>query len=278
MSDDWITWTIEHSPYSGGALVVHLTLALAADVDGNIEGLSHTAIAAIGRCSFGHVARLVREMEREGLLTIVAPPIGRRPAAMRLVRLDLPAVARAPERGQTPVARASARGQRPKPTPPPEPVARASAPGLQETPDPHTLISLPNALPPPCNASRSKPERATEPALFDVPADLADARPVVKRPARKPRKHETEARTIVDAVWLRLDPKPAQPYIAIVKIAEALLASGWAAPSIENAMCAVPTISTRWVESALRRARGGPTSPGATIDRDRTQPTGEVKL
>jgi hypothetical protein len=75
-------------------------------------------------------------------------------------------------------------------------------------------------------------------------------------------------------MWERVNPKPATPYIGVVKIAEGLLAAGWPADAIGAAMGSVPTISTRWVEAALRRARPAP----AAIDSDRTANTGVVKL
>ena len=83
---------------------------------------------------------------------------------------------------------------------------------------------------------------------------------------------------LVRRVWDRCSPKPATPFIGAVKIAERLLAAGWSAEAVENAMVAAPTISTGAVELVLNRQpkqqRRGAAAPVASR---RDGPQGRVQ-
>lgn len=86
-----------------------------------------------------------------------------------------------------------------------------------------------------------------------------------------------DARSLVEKVWERSNPKPATPFIAAVKIAKALLDAGHERDAIGRAMLAAPTISTRTVEIQLARAR--PQKPsGPEIMEDRDGPSGRLDL
>lgn len=54
---------------------------------------------------------------------------------------------------------------------------------------------------------------------------------------------KSEAKAIVDAWWETLEVKPAQPYIAIVKVIDKCLKSGWSAELIASALREAPVIS-----------------------------------
>lgn len=83
------------------------------------------------------------------------------------------------------------------------------------------------------------------------------------------------ARGITQRVWERRDKPPAQPFVAVVKIAQALLDAGWSSTEVEDTMTTVPTISTRWCEAELNRRQCKPEA----IDTDREGPPVErIKL
>lgn len=79
-------------------------------------------------------------------------------------------------------------------------------------------------------------------------------------------------RRIVERVWERKNPKPATPFVAVVKIARKLLDAGWEPQRIEDAMVAVPTISIGWLEGNLngngsrQRGQAGADDKQARID------------
>lgn len=89
-------------------------------------------------------------------------------------------------------------------------------------------------------------------------------------------------RAIATEVWdarkIAGKPVPAQPFVAVAKIGEALLDAGHAPAAIVSAMNAVPTISTRWVEAELARRAGltgQRTGPRARVEGPRSPvPTG----
>jgi len=85
------------------------------------------------------------------------------------------------------------------------------------------------------------------------------------------------ARSLVQRVWERSDPKPATPFIAAVKIAERLLAAGHSRDAIGHAMLDAPTISTGAVELQLNRGRNG-SRRSSLLDEDRGGPVGRVQL
>lgn len=137
--------------------------------------------------------------------------------------------------------------------PGPRDTARSSTPEEVEEEDP--LAGTPTARLP----------------LDDVPA--VDPEPA---PAKDPIKER--AREIVTKVWERSDPKPATPFVGVVKIAERLLRAGHDPQAIGRAMLAVPTISTGWVEAEIRKSSGTPPSRRAPIDTDRDAPEGRIDL
>ncbi len=89
---------------------------------------------------------------------------------------------------------------------------------------------------------------------------------------------EVTAREVTAEVWEARDPKPAQPFVAVVGVAVRLLAAGWERDKVRDAMVAVPTISTGWCEGWLNDARGrGRPAPGRAVTTDRAAPTGRVR-
>lgn len=58
-----------------------------------------------------------------------------------------------------------------------------------------------------------------------------------------PASPKTEAHRIVDAWWESLTPKPAQPYIAIVKVVQQCLKNGWSDELIASALREAPVVS-----------------------------------
>lgn len=58
-----------------------------------------------------------------------------------------------------------------------------------------------------------------------------------------PASPKTEAHRIVDDWWEALSPKPAQPYIAIVKVVQQCLKNGWPEELIANALREAPVVS-----------------------------------
>lgn len=106
-----------------------------------------------------------------------------------------------------------------------------------------------------------------------------------RAPVRVEREQENEsqkeregaaARQVAERVWERADPKPATPFIGAMKLASRLLAAGHEPDAIVEAMTAVPTISTGWVEAELARRRGKRAKVGLPIDEDRDAPGGKV--
>lgn len=84
-------------------------------------------------------------------------------------------------------------------------------------------------------------------------------------------------RGIAGRIYKLKDPRPAQPFMAIVKIAEALLDAGNDPGAVERAMLVVPTISTRSVELELNRKPLTRTQP-APVDTEREAAGGIVQL
>jgi hypothetical protein len=77
------------------------------------------------------------------------------------------------------------------------------------------------------------------------------------------------------------NPRPAQPFMAVVKIAEALLDAGNDPCKVEQAMLVVPTISTRSVELEMNRVRPNPIARRTELmqgEADRAKPSGVIKL
>lgn len=83
-------------------------------------------------------------------------------------------------------------------------------------------------------------------------------------------------RGIAGRIWKLKNPRPAQPFMAIVKIAEALLDAGNDPCAVERAMLVVPTISTRSVEFELNRKPTTRTQPA--VDTEREAAGGIVQL
>lgn len=136
-------------------------------------------------------------------------------------------------------------------------------------PQAHIPTAPQGALPiAPQGASESRPRARLEEQSLEQPLEQTkDPDPVTVR-----------AKEIVDKVWERSSPKPATPYIGVVKIAEALLRAGHDPQAIGRAMLAVPTISTRWVEAEINRSGGPPESRRTPIDTNRDAPEGRIDL
>jgi hypothetical protein len=123
----------------------------------------------------------------------------------------------------------------------------------------------------------------SQPPLLTCPNEIptnnadADASTRASRSKREPREHEAEARAITAEAWEQITPKPAVPFVAVVKIVEPFVGAGWPRDRIVAALVAVPTISTRWVEAELRGKASGPQGERAMIT-DRSTPGGTIPL
>lgn len=242
VSESHRVWVWTRSPYTGGGLVVHLALAESADDDGIVQHDAHE-LAVFTRTTPAHVRRVTAELVDEGLAEVLEPKRGRRPATIALVCLDAPdgtssgALPRTAARQQPSSTRRAARQQ--------QPVEQSHLFTNEVSEDQDK----------PTTASHGSTRRAAR---------------------REPRQHELEARAITERVWQRLDPPPAQRFIAVAKIAEQLLTS-FDAQSIEDAMVEVPTISVRWVEARIRGSNPK-TQRRDNIDDDRQTPGGLIQL
>ena len=78
------------------------------------------------------------------------------------------------------------------------------------------------------------------------PGDHKEEQGETKKPETQrsaPASPKTEAHRIVDAWWESLTPKPAQPYIAIVKVVQQCLKNGWDDELIASALREAPVVS-----------------------------------
>lgn len=240
-------------PYGNRARGLRMVLLAVADC-ANVDGEhAHPGIAGVVRFSLyssGQARRLLDELEAEGWL-VVTEQGGGRAAGSRHGRAT---VYRVPMGADHPmlVKRASRAGTNPA-------NARVGAPDTRapqaDTRAPEAVTRASGCAP---NGSSNGPSNGTS---NGPPAD-ADGRAVAQR------------------VWDASDPKPATPFIGIVKIAARLLAAGHQPDAIVTAMLAVPTISVGWVEAEIREPRRsrGPGRPAAPVDVDRAAPSGEVQL
>jgi hypothetical protein len=86
---------------------------------------------------------------------------------------------------------------------------------------------------------------------------------------------EPTARGITARVWKLRSHPPAQHFVAVMNIAQALLDAGWPAGEVERVMTIVPTISTRVCELELNRKL--PPS-NRLVDADRDGASGRITL
>lgn len=78
------------------------------------------------------------------------------------------------------------------------------------------------------------------------PGDHKEEQGETKKPETQrsaPASPKTEAHRIVDTWWDSLTPKPAQPYIAIVKVVQQCLKNGWSDELIASALREAPVVS-----------------------------------
>lgn len=137
-------------------------------------------------------------------------------------------------------------------------------------PQAHTPIAPQGALriAPEGAVPQSRPEARSKEQPLEQPEEQT----------KEPDPVSVRAREIVTKVWERSDPKPATPFVGVVKIAERLLRAGHDPQAIGRAMLAVPTISTGWVEAEIKKSSGTPPSRRAPIDTDRDAPEGRIDL
>lgn len=76
-----------------------------------------------------------------------------------------------------------------------------------------------------------------------------------------------DAMFVAKSVFDAKEPKPAQPFVAVVKIAQRLLDAGHDRDAIVSAMLEVPTISVGWVEAKLNGRTNGKPDKQTMIDR-----------
>lgn len=256
MSGKCTGWVGEHGPHpddidregkkygarARGMRLVLLAVADSANVDGQH---SHPGIANVARFSLysaGQCRRTLEELEAEGWLVVTEQGGGRGRATVYTVPMDLDALAER-RASRAPLAGGNARTE---PTQTRAPATETRAPAT----DSRASGCAPNGV---TNGVATETTNGpTSPPAADDPA-----------------------RVVAKAVWEARTPRPAQPFIAIVKIADALLAAGHEPAVIERAMLAVPTISTRWVEAEINRSR--PAQARRPVE-DRSAPSGRIEL
>lgn len=100
----------------------------------------------------------------------------------------------------------------------------------------------------------------------EAPAGGTDSTPkpsgsTVKEPENPPAKAEdpilVASREIVKDWWDATTPKPAQKFVAVVKIVERMLRAGWPPQAVRWALGRAPTPSVGTLEFALRSSRRG---------------------
>lgn len=245
---------LDGAPASGASLLILIALAAEADDVTAEVRLPQSRIARLARSDEGHTRRLVAALTAAGVVEQIEPPSGRRPALLRLC------VDRAPTRATDPVDRASTRA-------------------LQRAVKDEAITKTRPPRPANLHASALEPIAPDEdqPRLVDVPTSTRPQRKAAaaKRP---PREHETTARAVLDAAWKQLNPKPATPYVACVRIVETIIAAGWDPHAVEAAIVAAPTISIRSLEFQLRQRANNNTGDRRPIITDRTTPGGMTQL
>jgi hypothetical protein len=112
----------------------------------------------------------------------------------------------------------------------------------------------------------------TEVAKPSAPAAEAQTLPLGETPAEV-------ARRLVTAWWETQDPRPQQPFVAVVKIVGKALRSGWSESEIQTALDEVPTVSgstlDMWRNRRTQPPRNGAAPPGrALVMTDRSAPGG----
>lgn len=87
MSIKIMSWVWEHSPYKGEALLIHLAVADYANDQGMCWPTQET-LAQKARCSTEHVRRVVKRMQEDGYISIVAASKG--PGSSHTYKLEYP--------------------------------------------------------------------------------------------------------------------------------------------------------------------------------------------
>ena len=254
-------WVGQHGPhpddldrggvkYGNRARGLRMVLLAVADA-ANIEGKhAHPGIGNVARFSLyssGGARRLLEELESEGWLVVTEQGGGRGKATV----YDL-----AMTEARNPVLERRARG--------------AVNTGTSE----RTAVPETRASPPQTRACQPE-TRAPGCAPNGVPTETPTVEPP---PPAKADAAASQGRDIATRVWEASgDTKPATPFIAVTKIAAALVKAGHSPDDIVAAMGTVPTISTRWVEAELNRRR--PRARATTaVTQDRAAPSGRVVL
>jgi hypothetical protein len=146
---------------------------------------------------------------------------------------------------------------------------RESRPDLDGNPATPMVESRPDLSPPTEKTPEKAPEKNDAPPSSDALPGFDDT---TKRPAKAGRRDPARvaAERIVKDWWERQDPKPQQPWVAVVKVIAKALRAGWTEPELRQALEEVPTISGAALD--LWRNRRNGTGPG------RQQPTAEGAL
>lgn len=87
---------------------------------------------------------------------------------------------------------------------------------------------------------------------------------------------EPPARYVARQVWEHKKPRPATKFVAVMKVAEALLEAGHQVDDVVAAMIAAPTITVAAVELQLSRRK--PPAGGGRVDADRGGVSGLVDV
>lgn len=249
MSLEAMGWVIRCSPYEGSTHAILLNIADTANEQYEFEfWMRQGKLMRKSRWKRSAVQKALATLISDGVLVVLVEGKGRgEPTKYRLVMSpDAPVVYDVREPGGVPKAEQPA-------TRAPQEQPATRAPGAHEQ---GTLV----------------PATRAPGARHASTVDRSD-------PKADP-KAEPKGRAIATEVWERSDPKPAQPFIAVQKLAAKLLDAGHSHEAIVEAMLAVPTISTGWVETQLRQAKGrrpGRRQENERLTTDDGEPSGRVQ-
>jgi hypothetical protein len=240
-----VGWVYRHSPLRGTAFQVHLAIADSVnDQNGYELWMAQPKLARKARVGRASCQRALDALVEAGLLELVRSGSGSTNLYRLLMPVDAP-VAWEPKSRPTPSAN----------------------PPHGEAADP--VLDLPHG--------EATPASSRGDTRLMVRQDPPHGEALTQEePKEEPK---PTGRGIASEVWERRkaagEPTPALPFVAVAKIGDALLEAGHAPEAIVDAMLAVPTISTRWVEGELAKRRPKRTR---RISENRDAPEGRLAL
>lgn len=236
MSVQAIAWVLEHSQATGATRCVLVSIANHLNPDG--EGWVHVdRVLREANCSEDTYRRAVRWAVEHGELERDVKAGGSvkarqawRPNLFRFPALTDPTVSGPPQSA----------GDSPERPPQSAPLGPPQSAGVYKEPSTEPSTE-------PSKGTGRNAETAQQPldGMPSAPTPPVDAAKVL----------QARAQEATRLVFERASPKPAVPFPGVKRIVTRLLAAGWPDEDVVAACCAVPTISTGWVEAELRRRR-----------------------